>query len=119
MVDSVLNSTCRLFVGSWMYCLYDFYGNWSLGIEQNRWLGLGYHKLRLVGRYWSRGNSYFCCAFTLPSKMENGDQPFCRSDDHFLCCSGRFIPVNSYGASLVGLLGSANSKPIRIFVGEL
>ena len=33
--------------------------NWcrSVGAEQNRWLGLGYHQLRLVGRYRSRRNT--------------------------------------------------------------
>ena len=39
-------------VGSILYLL--GHGYRGLGIEQDRWLGLGHHQLRLVGWYWSR-----------------------------------------------------------------
>ena len=33
-------------------------------------LGLGYHQLRMVGRYWSRRNFDFCDLITFPSELE-------------------------------------------------
>jgi molybdopterin-containing oxidoreductase family membrane subunit len=36
-------------LGFRLYCLHCVYRNWNMGIKQNSWLGLGYHKLCLVG----------------------------------------------------------------------
>ena len=33
---------------------------------------MGYYKLCLVGRYWSRRYSNFCCFINLQTKMEKG-----------------------------------------------
>jgi hypothetical protein len=44
-------------VWCWLYPLPSRNRSWSLGIEQNHWMGLGYYQLRLVGRYWSRRNT--------------------------------------------------------------
>ena len=48
------------FVWCRMYSLSIRYRCRCLGIEQNHWMGLGYNKLRMVGRYWSRRNIDFC-----------------------------------------------------------
>src|SRR6056300_1669498 len=73
----------------------------------------------MVGRYRSRRDIDFCSTLTLPSKMENGHQPLCGSDDHLLCNPGGFIPVDSHGSYLDGVLGNANSKPVRYAMGQL
>ena len=48
-------------------------GSRYMGTEQDCWMGVGHHELRMVGRYWSRRNTDFCGTFTFPSEMENGD----------------------------------------------
>src|SRR5690606_7282283 len=82
-------------------------------------MGLGYYQLCLVGRYRSRRNVDLSCTFVIPSEMENGSKPFCRSDDHIFGCSSGVISNYSHGSSLVGLFGSPNSKPVRFIMGEL
>ena len=47
--------------------------NRGMGIEQNRWLGVGYHQLRLVGRYRSRRYVDLGCVIVVPSEMAYGD----------------------------------------------
>jgi molybdopterin-containing oxidoreductase family membrane subunit len=44
------------------YCLH--YRNWNMGIKQL--VGLGYHKLCLVGWYWSWNVN--CCTIIIPSR---------------------------------------------------
>src|SRR5690606_7297289 len=106
-------------MGSGLYCLYHINRYRGLGIEQDHWLGLGYHKLCLVGRYWSRRYSYFSGTIALPSKMENGRKPFRRSNDNFCSNTSRTFPDYSHGAAMVGILGAATSKPVWIALGKL
>src|SRR6218665_831705 len=82
-------------------------------------MGLGYYQLRLVGRYRSRRNAYLSCIVVIPSKMENGDQPFCGGDDYLLCNPGRFVPYYPHGPSLVSLLGSADPESVWFALGKL
>ena len=53
------------------------------------WVGIGH-----------AGTLNFCRIIIIPSKMENGDQPFCRGDDDFRRSSGRFVPNYSHGTSM-------------------
>jgi len=62
----------KLWWTAFTIALLAFLWNWSLGIKQNRWLGLGYHQLCMVGRYWSRRYVNFSSTFIVSSKMENG-----------------------------------------------
>jgi hypothetical protein len=42
-----------------------------VGAQQNSRLGLGYHQLRMVGRYWSRRYFDLSRTFAFQTKMEN------------------------------------------------
>src|SRR5690554_3145140 len=117
MVDSFHDCFNRFPLGSGLYGLYHHNRYWYLGIKQNSRLGMGYYQFRLVGRYRARRYPYFSRIIIIPSEMENGNQPFCRSYDHFLCSSGRFVPYYSHGTSLACILGSANAQPVRIALG--
>ena len=83
---------------------------WYMGSKQNSYVGLGYYQLRILGRYWSRGNVDFCHPAFVPSKVENVDQQECGSDDDFcgtLCGSISTVP---HGTCMVGLLGVTIAK---------
>jgi len=60
-------------MGIRLYYLHRIYRYWSLGIKQDRRLGLGYYQLCMVGRYWSCRNFDFCSTVTFPSEVENGN----------------------------------------------
>src|SRR5690606_40165772 len=92
MVDCFYNCINCIPLGSWLYGLYHHNRYWYLGIKQNSRLGLGYYQFRLVGRYRARWYTNLSRIIIIPSEMENGDQPFCRSNDDFLSSSGRFVP---------------------------
>src|SRR5690606_951630 len=117
MVDCLFNRPCCLSLGSGLYYLYHFYRYWSMGFKQNCWMGLGYYQLRLVGRYRSRRYTDLSCTFIIPSKMENGSKPFCGSYDDFLGCTSWIVSTYTHGTSMVSILGTPNTKPIRFIVG--
>ena len=60
-------------LGCCVYYLYYFRGNWSLGCEQNSWLGLGYYQFCLVDRYWTCRHIDLGCAIVVPSKFIQQD----------------------------------------------
>ena len=66
-----------------------------MGIKQEHWMGMGYYQLCMVGRYWSCWYFNIGGTFIIPSKMENGYQPFCRSNDN-IC---RFSGIGVWGLS--------------------
>src|SRR5690554_4560889 len=101
-------------MGVGMYNIYRIHRNWSMGIEQDHWLGLGYYQLRLVGWDWSRWNPDFGSTSSLPSKMENGSKPICGSHDYLCGSAGWIVPDYPHGTSMVGILGTSPSKPVRI-----
>jgi hypothetical protein len=72
-----LKNASDWFVRCWMYSISTWYWYWSLGIEQNHWMGLGYYQFRLVGRYWSCWNLNFCYLIAFSSGLENGCKPCC------------------------------------------
>ena len=119
MVDCFQYSLNCFSLGTWVHHLYDFNRYRGLGSEPYRKLGLGYYQLCLVGRYWSRGNPDFSSIVAVPSKMENGHQPFSGGNDNIFGNSGRFVPHYTHGSSLVGVLGIADSQPIWFALGEL
>jgi hypothetical protein len=52
-----------------------------LGIKQDSRMGLGYHRLRMVGRYWSRWYTDLRGTIVIPTELEELDQQICRGDD--------------------------------------
>jgi hypothetical protein len=56
-------------VGCILYLLGTGIGEW--GLEQNSRLGMGYHQLRMVGRYRSRRYADLCHPSPVPSEVEN------------------------------------------------
>ena len=80
----------------------------GMGIEQDRWLGLGYHQLCMVGRYRSRRYTDLRRIVTLPPKMENGYQPLRGGYDHLLRSTSGALPYHHMGR-LASLLDSTYS----------
>jgi hypothetical protein len=72
-IEGKANKNWYIALGIWMYFLHCRNRNWSLGIKQEHWMGLGYYKLRLVGWYWSRWYVNLSSIIIIPSKMENGN----------------------------------------------
>jgi hypothetical protein len=72
--------------------------------EQNNRMGMGYHQLRMVGRYRSRRNPYLCYPVTLSSGMENRCKPCGRSDDHLRGNVRRPVPNLPHGSCMECLL---------------
>ena len=78
---------------------------------------MGYHQLRMVGRYWSRRYADLRGTFIVPSEMENGDQPICRSDDHLCGIHGGYFPIDPHGSSLGWLLDASITEPLWFSMG--
>src|SRR3954466_3939585 len=87
-------------MGASVLKLYDWNWHRGVGCKQDSWLGLGYHELRLVDRYWSRRNSYLCYLIIIPSALENGCEPFCRGYDDLCRCLRRYISTVPYRPSM-------------------
>ena len=56
-------------------------GNWHLGLEQHRRLGLRHHQLRFLGRHRPCGHVDLGHPASVPPAMAHVDQPFGRGDD--------------------------------------
>ena len=112
-------------VGLLLFGVYSVYREVTYGIGQwnlNKtigWLGLGYHQFRMVGRYRSRGNAYFCDLIIIPPGLENRCEPCSRSDDDLCSNVRRPVPDMAYGACVDGILRITLSKQSRTFMGEL
>src|SRR6187402_807248 len=89
---------------------------WSMEPEQNSWLGLGHHQLRLVDRYWSRRNIDLSDLIIIPSGLENWCEPCSRSDDNFCGNVCGSISNLAYGSCVGCLLRITLSKYKRPFV---
>src|SRR4051812_514152 len=87
--------------------------------EQNSWLGLGHHKLRVVGGYWSRRNTDLRDPFAFPSGMENRREPCSRSDDNFCGDVRRSVSDLAHGPRMDGIFRSSLSQHERSALGEL
>src|SRR5690606_4101980 len=86
----------------------------------NRRLGMGYHQLRLVGRYRSRRNADLGDPFAVPPEVENVDQPRCGSHDDLRGDLCRVVSAGSQEPPLVRLLlGASASERVRLTLGEL
>ena len=91
-------------------------GQWNLN-KTIGW-GWGYHQFRMVGRYRACGNPDFRDSFIIPSGLENGCKPCCRSDDDFCGNVCRTVSDLAYGSCVDGLLLFTLSKYARTVVAE-
>ena len=83
LYDNDLGITCL--------SLYHRYRNRKLGCKQNSRLGLGYHQLRLVDRYWSRRYADLRDLVAVPSALENVINRSAEAMTIFaVCCAGLF-----------------------------
>ena len=65
---------------------------------------MGYHQLRMVGRYWSRRYPYFSYLIIVPPEVENVYQPRCRSDDHLRGYLRGYVSTGAHGPVVVRIL---------------
>jgi molybdopterin-containing oxidoreductase family membrane subunit len=98
-VDCIFNRiNCLSFGDSCIiYTVSTGIGTW--GLNKNSWLGMGYHKLRLVGWYWSCRNFNFC-AIIIPSAMENGINRSAEAMTIFSVIQAGLFPI-IHGSSMV------------------
>src|SRR5690606_35063150 len=90
-----------------------------LGVEQDSRLGMGYYRLRLVGRYRPCRDTHICSIVVVPAELAKLDQPVSRGDDN-LCGNLRgYLCCGAHGTTLVSVLDFPLAQSVRIVVGEL
>ena len=82
-----------------------WYGIRGVGPEQNCWLGVGYHQLRVVGKYRSCRHLDFSRPVVVPPEVADLYQSGRLGDDHFRRYLRGHVPDVAHGTSLVGVLG--------------
>src|ERR1700722_4790840 len=82
-------------------------------------LGLGYHQLRLVGRYRSRRNADLRDPLAVPSGLAYRGQPGCGSHDHICGDVCGSIPDLAYGPGVAVLLYHALPQYAGAALAEL
>ncbi len=90
-------------------------GQWNL--NKNSGLGMGYHQLRMVGRYRSRGNADLCHPFAVPPGMENRCEPCGGSHDHLCGNVCGPVPDMAHGSCVDGILCTSLSEYKRTALG--
>src|SRR5688500_8065301 len=82
-------------------------------------MGLGYHQLRMVGWYRSRGYADFSNLTAVPPGMANRGEPCGRSDDDLRGNVRGPVPDMAYGSGVDGVFCSSLPKYQGFPLGEL